>query len=93
MKNTYFTLTAMLAWGADALVARDGVCCFHLTASGGAFGSAGQLPDGQNRIGGSFPQAIYCINPQGGIADGIGRGCIFTSEWPSISLLWQGARC
>lgn len=63
--------------GASAAVVRRDQCCFQLTASGGAQGSIGQLGDGQNRIGGGYAPATYCIN-NGGITDKNGRGCILT---------------
>ncbi|KAH7039518.1 ubiquitin 3 binding protein But2 C-terminal domain-containing protein [Macrophomina phaseolina] len=53
-------------------------CCFQLTASGGASGTVGQLNDGQNRVGGDYDAAKYCINSNGGITDSNGRGCILT---------------
>ncbi|RHZ60094.1 putative GPI anchored cell wall protein [Aspergillus thermomutatus] len=76
MKN--FATLAALAVGANALVTRDNTCCFHLTASGGASGPIGQLDDGQNRVYGNLPEGEYCINSDGGIIDGHGRGCILT---------------
>lgn len=77
MKNT-FAIAALALGGANALVARDNTCCFHLTASGGASGSVGQLDDGQNRIGGGLPPTQFCIDSNGGITDSSGRGCILT---------------
>ncbi|KAF7133587.1 hypothetical protein CNMCM5793_004716 [Aspergillus hiratsukae] len=76
MKN--FATLAALAVGANALVTRDNTCCFHLSASGGASGPIGQLDDGQNRVYGNLSEGEYCINPDGGIIDGHGRGCILT---------------
>ncbi|KAF2159610.1 hypothetical protein M409DRAFT_70921 [Zasmidium cellare ATCC 36951] len=67
----------ILAVGASAAVVARDQCCFQLTASGGASGTVGQLSDGQNRIGGGYPPATYCIN-NGGITDSSGRGCILT---------------
>lgn len=86
MSKISFAVALALSLGTEALVSRHaplvprqaGICCFHLTASGGVSGGVGQLPDGQNRIGGNFPQGIYCINEQGAITDGTGRGCILT---------------
>ncbi|KAL2870213.1 ubiquitin 3 binding protein But2 C-terminal domain-containing protein [Aspergillus lucknowensis] len=75
MRN--FVTLAAFAAGANALPSSNG-CCFHLTASGGASGTIGQLDDGQNRIGGSLPPAQFCIGPGGTITDGHGRGCILT---------------
>jgi len=72
-----FVGAAGLIIGASAAAVRRDQCCFQLTASGGAQGSIGQLGDGQNRIGGGFPPATYCIN-NGGITDKNGRGCILT---------------
>ncbi|KAJ5301004.1 uncharacterized protein N7443_006006 [Penicillium atrosanguineum] len=78
--KTFITLAAFAA-GTNALVGRGDSCCFHLTASGGASGSIGQLSDGQNRIGDdSLSSADYCINSSGGITDSNGRGCILTSS-------------
>ncbi|KAJ5887803.1 hypothetical protein N7495_007844 [Penicillium taxi] len=66
------------AAGVNALVTRGDSCCFHLTASGGASGSVGQLGDGQNRIGdNSLSPAEYCISGNS-ITDSNGRGCILT---------------
>ncbi|KAH1436265.1 hypothetical protein KXW65_004535 [Aspergillus fumigatus] len=76
MKN--FASLAALAVGANALVTRDNTCCFHLAASGGASGPIGQLDDGQNRVFGNLPEGEFCINSDGGIIDGHGRGCILT---------------
>ena len=81
MKNLA-TLTAFAA-GANALVGRSNSCCFHLTATGGASGTVGQLGDGQNRIGGGLPETQFCIDSNGAITDSSGRGCVVTSE-PSI---------
>jgi hypothetical protein len=79
MRN--FAAFAAFAASAQALVSRDTSCCFHLTASGGASGPVGQLGDGQNRVGGdsgSLPEGQFCINTDGSITDGSGRGCILT---------------
>ncbi|KAL4770378.1 ubiquitin 3 binding protein But2 C-terminal domain-containing protein [Aspergillus nidulans var. acristatus] len=79
MRN--FAAFAAFAASAQALVSRDNSCCFHLTASGGASGPVGQLGDGQNRVGGdsgSLPEGQFCINTDGSITDGSGRGCILT---------------
>ncbi|KAL2861801.1 ubiquitin 3 binding protein But2 C-terminal domain-containing protein [Aspergillus pseudodeflectus] len=76
MRN--FAAFAALAASANALVPRDTSCCFGLTASGEASGPVGQLDDGQNRIGGDLPAGQYCIDTDGSITDGNGRGCILT---------------
>ncbi|EYE92238.1 putative GPI anchored cell wall protein [Aspergillus ruber CBS 135680] len=77
MKN--FVTVAAFAAGANALVGRSNSCCFSLNASGGASGTLGQLSDGQNRIGDdSLSPAQYCIDSNGAITDGNGRGCILT---------------
>ncbi|PLN82666.1 hypothetical protein BDW42DRAFT_192871, partial [Aspergillus taichungensis] len=76
MKN--FANIAAFAAGAHALVGRDNTCCFHMSATGGASGSIGQLDDGQNRIGGGLSEAQFCIDSNGGIVDANGRGCIVT---------------
>jgi hypothetical protein len=78
--NMYSKLVALAlaSSGASAVVLpRGDGCCFQVTASGGKSGTVGQLSDGQNRIGGSFAPATYCIN-NGGITDANGRGCILT---------------
>ncbi|PYH92886.1 hypothetical protein BO71DRAFT_485085 [Aspergillus ellipticus CBS 707.79] len=75
-----FTTLAAFAAGTNALVGRGNSCCFHLTASGGASGTIGQLGDGQNRIGGGLPETQFCIDSNGGITDSSGRGCIVTSS-------------
>lgn len=80
MKN--FVTVAAFAAGANALVGRSSSCCFSLNASGGASGTLGQLSDGQNRIGDdSLSPAQYCIDSNGAITDGNGRGCILTREY------------
>lgn len=90
MKN--FVTVAAFAAGANALVGRSSSCCFHLTASGGASGTLGQLSDGQNRIGdNSLSAAQYCIDSNGAITDANGRGCILTGEfyfYLSLSVIW-----
>jgi hypothetical protein len=82
--KTFFLAVVALAAGTNALIARGGSCCFHLTASGGVSGSIGQLSDGQNRIGGELPVAQYCIDSNGGLTDQAGRGCILTRKIPSF---------
>lgn len=64
--------------GAHALVPRDAPQCVQLKASGGASGTLGQYTDGQNRIGGGYPPACYCLS-NGGFTDSSGRGCILTN--------------
>lgn len=66
--------------GASAAVLKRSDCCFELTASGSGdvSGTLGQLNDGQNRVGGDYPAAKYCINQSGAITDSNGRGCILT---------------
>ncbi|KAL3473580.1 ubiquitin 3 binding protein But2 C-terminal domain-containing protein [Aspergillus californicus] len=76
MRN--FATLAAFAAGTNALVPRQNGCCFHITASGDASGSIGQLGDGQNRIGGGLTPAQYCIDSDGSITDNSGRGCILT---------------
>lgn len=79
MRN-FITLAAFAA-GSNALVSRTDSCCFSLTSSGGASGKLGQLGDGQNRIGDDGLQpAQYCIDSNGAITDGKGRGCILTRK-------------
>ncbi|KAJ5514344.1 hypothetical protein N7463_003896 [Penicillium fimorum] len=78
MMRKFITL-AVFSAGSNALVGRSDSCCFHLTSSGGAAGTLGQLGDGQNRIGdNSLQPAQYCIDSDGGITDSSGRGCILT---------------
>ncbi|KAI9762810.1 MAG: hypothetical protein M4579_000163 [Chaenotheca gracillima] len=77
MKTFAFSALAF-ASGSAALVARGSSCCFHLTASGGQSGKVVQLSDGQNRIGGDNPEGQFCIDGNGGLTDGNGRGCILT---------------
>ncbi|KAJ6104598.1 hypothetical protein N7523_010918 [Penicillium sp. IBT 18751x] len=85
MMKSFITLAAFAA-GTNALVGRGDSCCFHLTASGDASGSVGQLSDGQNRIGdNSLSSADYCINSSGGVTDSHGRGCILTP----LTTQWQ----
>lgn len=85
--KSFMTLLAS-ATAANALVSRGGSCCFHLDASGGASGSVGQLSDGQNRIGDdSLQPAQFCIDSNGAITDGNGRGCILTRMLHLVSLL------
>ena len=72
---------AAFAAGSNALVGRADSCCFHLTSTGGASGTLGQLGDGQKRIGDSnLSPAQYCIDANGGITDSSGRGCILTRK-------------
>ena len=76
-----FITFAALAASAQGLTGRTTNCCFHLTASGGASGTVGQLSDGQNRIGdNTLSPAQFCISSDGSITDGSGRGCILTRE-------------
>ncbi len=76
--KTFVAVALAFSAGTNALVSRTGSCCFSLTASGGASGTVGQLMDGQNRIGGGLPAGSFCIDANGGITDGSGRGCILT---------------
>ena len=80
--KTFVLGSLLLSAGVSALVARDGTCCFGINASGsGASGTVGQLTDGQTRVGGSGLNAgTFCIDTNGGITDGQGRGCIITTE-------------
>ena len=80
MKSIIAALAAFAA-GANALVARDNVCCFHLTASGGIPGTIGQLDDGQIRIQGPLSPSEFCINSSGGIVDDSGYGCVLTRQF------------
>jgi hypothetical protein len=77
-----FTTVAAFASAANALVSRSETCCFGLSASGSESGPIGQLDDGQCRIyGGGLPRGQFCIDSQGGITDGKGRGCILTRTY------------
>ena len=80
MKSVIFAVAAFAA-GANALVGRDNVCCFHLTASGGIPGTLGQLDDGQIRILGPLGPSEFCINSKGGIVDHNGYGCVLTRSF------------
>ncbi|KAJ5110418.1 hypothetical protein N7532_000953 [Penicillium argentinense] len=74
-----FITVAALAAGSNALVSRGDNCCFHLDPSGDSTGFVGQLSDGQNRIGDNrLSPAQFCIDSNGAITDGNGRGCILT---------------
>lgn len=74
-----FIAIASLAVGANAL-SRSDSCCFHLTASGDASGSLGQLSDGQVRVGdNSLSAAKFCLSG-GVITDSEGRGCVVTCK-------------
>lgn len=76
-----YGLIAALATGssASALLPRhyQEECCFSLWTYGGAPGTVGQIYDGQNRIGGGYPPATYCLRGDQ-IYDQKGRGCILT---------------
>ncbi|RKF76392.1 putative gpi anchored cell wall protein [Golovinomyces cichoracearum] len=52
-------------------------CNFGLISHGGKSGQVGQLPDGQNRLGGGYSQAIYTME-DGAITDSSGKGCVIT---------------
>lgn len=72
---------AAFAATANAFVGRRDNCCFHLTSSGGLSGDLGQLDDGQVRIGdNSLTASSFCMDANGAITDGAGRGCIVTAE-------------
>ena len=73
-----FVAVLGLLTSVDALVApRWNSCCFQVSADGAVTGTIGQLPDGQNRLGGQLTPAQYCI-ADGAITDANGRGCILT---------------
>jgi hypothetical protein len=73
-----FAAAAVIAT-ANALVAGDTViCCFSLSATGGASGPVGQIDDGQARLGSGLQPGQFCIDSSGEIKDGIGRGCFLT---------------
>lgn len=56
-----------------------GPCNFTLSSTGLVAGPAGELPDGQIRLNGSYPKETYSIT-NGGITDSMGFGCIITGE-------------
>ena len=75
----YVLATVAVIASANALVARDTtICCFSLSASGGASGPAGQIDDGQIRVGSGLQPAQFCVNSSGSVTDGNGRGCFLT---------------
>lgn len=88
MLKTSFALGLAFSIGTEALVPRAEICCFHLTASGEVSGQVGQLTDGQNRIGGDNEQGVLCINGEGAITDGMGRGCILTGMKTPFRYPW-----
>jgi len=77
MMYSYIAAAALAGSVSASVLPRTDGCCFQLTASGGESGTIGQLGDGQNRIGGGYTPATYCIN-NGEITDSSGRGCILT---------------
>lgn len=77
-----FIAVAAFAATTNAFVGRRDNCCFHLTSSGGLSGDLGQLDDGQVRIGdNSLSASSFCIDANGVITDGAGRGCIITGKY------------
>lgn len=79
-----FIAIAAFAAGTNALVSRGDSCCFHLSSSGGASGSVGELGDGQVRVGDNkLSTSQFCISSTGAITDGDGRGCVVTSKYLS----------
>jgi len=52
---------------------------FTITSSGGVSGVAGQLPDGQIRVNGSYPTSYFSLDGDQ-ITDAAGRGCIVTPD-------------
>ena len=77
MMYSYIAAAALAGSVSGSVLPRTDGCCFQLTASGGKSGTIGQLGDGQNRIGGGYAPATYCIQ-NGEITDSNGRGCILT---------------
>jgi hypothetical protein len=80
----FFVAIAALLAGATARITERGdghKCCFTLTSNGGVTDTAGQLNDGQVRVGGDYPPSHFCIDDDGCITDGTGRGCVLTSEY------------
>ncbi|RMJ21799.1 hypothetical protein PHISP_07336 [Aspergillus sp. HF37] len=78
----FFVAIAALLAGATARITERGdghKCCFTLTSNGGVTDTAGQLDDGQVRVGGEYPPSHFCIDDDGCITDGTGSGCILTS--------------
>ena len=74
---SYVAAAALAGSVSASVLPRTDGCCFQLNASGGESGTIGQLYDGQNRIGGGYAPATYCIS-NGEITDSSGRGCILT---------------
>ncbi|KAI2637827.1 hypothetical protein GGS26DRAFT_428674 [Hypomontagnella submonticulosa] len=56
----------------------SGCCKFTITSSGPVACPAGQLPDGQIRLNGSYPETTFCLGKDGGLTDDHGRGCTVT---------------
>jgi hypothetical protein len=77
MMYSYVAAAALAGSVSASVLPRTDGCCFQLNASGGESGTIGQLSDGQNRIGGGYAPATYCIS-NGEITDSSGRGCILT---------------
>lgn len=59
----------------------SGCCKFTLESSGPFACPAGELPDGQLRLNGTYDTATFCIGPDGGITDSNGFGCIVTGRF------------
>ncbi|KAI0385092.1 hypothetical protein F5Y04DRAFT_205103 [Hypomontagnella monticulosa] len=74
----FHLLPAVLAGNKDD--SGSSCCKFTLTSSGPVACPAGQLPDGQIRLNGSYPETTFCLGKDGGITDDHGRGCIVTEE-------------
>lgn len=53
-------------------------CGFEISSTGTMPCPAGQLPDGQIRLNGSYPTSKFFIDANGGITDTNGFGCIVT---------------
>lgn len=54
-------------------------CSFTLNSSGGIACPAGELPDGQIRLNGSYEISTFYIS-DGAITDSEGKGCLITGK-------------
>jgi hypothetical protein len=73
----------LLAYSRDTVAQSSAPCSFTITSSGGIACPAGQLSDGQIRLNGSEPAAIFTI-VNGQITDAERRGCIITGELQTV---------
>ncbi|KAK4502328.1 hypothetical protein PRZ48_005753 [Zasmidium cellare] len=84
MSSRTALIAALVAAVSGSIIPRSSEeCCFQISASGGVTGTLGQIYDGQNRVGGGYAPATYCLK-NGGLFDKNGRGCILTpptTQW------------